>query len=32
MGLTNLPDVVWRKSTHSGGNEGMCVEVTVLDG
>ncbi|MFB4303310.1 DUF397 domain-containing protein [Actinomadura sp. NTSP31] len=22
----------WRKSTHSGGNEGECVEVADLDG
>ncbi|WP_406567098.1 DUF397 domain-containing protein [Actinoallomurus rhizosphaericola] len=25
-----LTDASWRKSTHSGGNEGSCVEVAVV--
>ncbi|QXJ20764.1 DUF397 domain-containing protein [Actinomadura graeca] len=30
MKLLNLPHGSWRKSTHSGGDEGDCVEVADL--
>jgi Domain of unknown function (DUF397) len=30
MSTTVLTRMTWRKSTHSGGNGGNCVEVIVL--
>ncbi|WP_106397844.1 DUF397 domain-containing protein [Actinocorallia populi] len=29
---TGFASVIWRKSTHSGGNSGQCVEVAALPG
>lgn len=28
----DLPGVAWRKSTHSNGNGGSCVEIAVVGG
>ncbi|WP_433186528.1 DUF397 domain-containing protein [Actinoallomurus sp. CA-150999] len=30
MSSFHLADAVWRKSVHSGSDEGNCVEVTVV--
>ncbi|MEO3786353.1 DUF397 domain-containing protein [Actinocorallia sp. B10E7] len=32
MRSTDFTTAVWRKSTHSGGDSGQCVEVAALPG
>ncbi|MFB4303311.1 DUF397 domain-containing protein [Actinomadura sp. NTSP31] len=32
MNTPQLPRVHWRKSTHSGADEGNCIEVADLEG